>query len=181
MTYAVRSAVRQAVSWVGANPALAAGALLAAVLVVSLAMYLVTGTERVRRVIFFPDPESHKLVGEEHFVPRVRGSEENMRMVVKELLLGPASYELARLVPRSVRVRSVSLRESVLYVDFSTDLVLDIGTVPLGLAEIVQGVANNVFFNFPRLRGVYVFIHGQIPDLLGVDAARLAYSAGIVQ
>jgi hypothetical protein len=176
-----RAGIRRAALWVGGDPALAAGALLSAAFVLSLLLYLGTGTERVRRVLFFPDAESGKLAGEEHFVPRTRGTEESVRMLVKELLLGPASYELGRLLPRSVKLRSVSLRERVLYVDFSTDLVLDAAAAPLGLAEIVQGVANNAYFNFPRLRGVYIFVHGQIPDLPGVGGAGLAYRNDLVR
>ena len=53
--------------------------------------------------------------------------------------------------------------------------------VPLDLGTVVQGVANNAYFNFPRLRGVYVFIHGQIPDLPGTDTANLAYAKGLVR
>lgn len=176
-----RSGVRRAALWVGGNPALAAGALLCSVFALSLLLYLGTGSERVRRVLFFPDAATGKLAGEEHFVPRTRGTEESVRMLVKELLLGPASYELGRLLPRSVRLRSVSLRERVLYVDFSTDLVLDEADVPLGLEGIVQGVANNAYYNFPRLRGVYVFIHGQIPDLPGTGGAGLAYKRDLVR
>lgn len=176
-----RSGIRRASLWVAANRALAAGALLSAVFVLSVLLYLGTGTERIRRVLFFPDSGSGKLAGEEHFVPRARGTEESVRMLVKELLLGPASYELGRLLPRSVSLRSVSLRERVLYVDFSTDLVLDEGVVPLRLGEILQGVANNAYFNFPRLRGVYVFVHGQIPELPGMDGAGLAYRKELVR
>lgn len=178
---AFRSRLRVAASWVSAHRAPTVAALLGGVLVLSALLYLVAGTERVRRVLFFPESESLKLVGEEHFVPRVRGQEESMRMLVKELLLGPASYELARLLPRKVSLRSVSLRERVLYIDFSTDLVLDASTVPLDLGTIIQGVANNAYFNFPRLRGVYVFVHGQIPSIPGMDASELTYASHLVR
>jgi hypothetical protein len=181
MLDACRSGLRIAAAWVAAHRALAVASVLGGVLALSSLLYLGTGTERVRRVLFFPDPETLKLAGEEHFVPRVRGQEESMRMLVKELLLGPASYELARLLPKSVSLRSVSLRERVLYVDFSTSLVLDASTVLLDLGTVVQGVANNAYFNFPRLRGVYVFVHGQIPDIPGSDAGNLAYAKALVR
>ena len=178
---AVQSFSRRALERVAANATLALVGLSAAVLLVSLAIYALAGTEQVRRVLFFPDPESHRLVGEEHFVPRVRGTEESVRLLVKELLLGPASFELSPLLPKSANLRSVSLRDRVLYVDFSTDLVLDLATVPLGLGQIIQGVANNAYFNFPRLRGVYVFVHGQVPRVEDVDASKLAYSRQVVR
>jgi hypothetical protein len=172
----LRWEVGRGVGWARRNRAPASASLLGALFAVSLAVYLVAGTERVRRVLFFPDPGTHKLVGEEHFVPRAAGAQESMKTLVDEILLGPASFELGALLPRTVRVRSVSLRERVLYVDFSAALILDAGSVPLGLAAIVQGVANDLYFNFPRLKGVYVFVHGQIPSITGFDAANLAYS-----
>jgi hypothetical protein len=171
-----RWAVGRGASWARRNRAPAAASLLGVLFLISLAAYVVGGTERVRRVIFFPDPKTHKLVGEEHFVPRAASPQESTKTVVEEILLGPASFELGRLLPQSVRVRSVSLRERVLYVDFSVALLLDAGTIPLGLADVVQGVANNLYFNFPRLKGVYVFVHGQIPSITGFDASNLAYS-----
>ena len=177
----VKSFYRRSRDRVAAHPTFSLAMLALAVLLVSLALYALAGTARVRRVLFFPDPESHRLAAEEHFVPRARGTEENARLLVKELLLAPASFELGRLLPESTRLLSVSLRDRVLYVDFSTDLVLDLATVPLGLGQIVQGVANNAYFNFPRLRGVYVFIHGQIPTLVDVDATSLAYSKRLVR
>jgi hypothetical protein len=176
-----RWALGRGASWGRRNRAPAAASLLGALFLVSVVAYALAGTERVRRVIFLPDPKTHKLVGEEHFVPRAAEAQESMKNVVDEILLGPASFELGRLLPQSVRVRSVSLRERVLYVDFSTALLLDAATVPLGLAGVIQGVANNLYFNFPRLKGVYVFVHGQIPAIPGFDASNLAYSPQFVR
>ena len=176
-----RELARSAFRRFAAAPALGLALLGACVLVVSVLAYAVAGRREVRRVLFFPDPETLKLVAEEHFIPRARGSEESMRLLMEELLLGPASYELARLFPSSVALRSVSLRDRTLYVDFSTELVLDLGKVPLDLSRIVQAVANNAYFNFPRLRGVYVFVYGQIPELDDIDATRLAYSRDFVR
>ena len=177
----VRDAVRRVALLVARSPAPALAGLLAFLLVLSVLLYTGYGTSRVRRVLFFPDPVSGKLVGEEHYIPRTSGWEEDARQLVRELLLGPSAYDLAPVVPRSVGLRSLTLADRIVYLDLSADLVIDAATVPLGLDKVVQAIANNLYFNFPRLRGVYLFIHGQIPVLAGVDASRLAYSREMVR
>jgi hypothetical protein len=163
------------------DPVVTTACVLAGVLAVSALLYAFVGTRQVRRVLFYPDLGTQKLVGEVHYVPRARGVEQSARALVKELLLGPAAYELGRVAPARVDLRALSVSDRVAYVDFSADLVLDAGEVPLSLGGIVQAVANNLYFNFPRLRGVYVLIHGQVPALEGMDAMRLAYSRDFVR
>lgn len=177
----VREAVGRLLRGVVRSPALALAALLAFLLALSLLVYAAEGTARVRRVLFFPDPVSGKLVGEEHFIPRARGGEQSARELVRELLLGPSAYDLAPVLPRTVGLRSLTVEDRIAYVDLSADLVIDAATVPLTLDKVLQAVANNLYFNFPRLRGVYLFIHGQIPTLEGIDASRLAYSRDMVR
>ena len=157
------------------SPPLLLSAALFVVFAVSLSLYAVEGASRARRVLLFPDAGTGKLVGEERFLPRTGDRQESVELLVKEMLLGPESIELGRVVPGSTLIRSVMVRDREAYVDLSADVVLDLAQTPLGLADTMQAVANNVYFNFPRLRRVKVYVNGQVPQMWGVDLSDLSY------
>jgi hypothetical protein len=143
---------------------LASAGLLAASLLISLLLFLLPGPLKSKRVLFFPRGETRKLYGETRFLPRQRSMEENIHLLLEEIILGPATPNSQRLVPQELEVESVILNQNTLYINFSREMIFAAASLNLTVAEMIQAVGNSVLFNFPRLKNLYVYIEGQLPD-----------------
>jgi hypothetical protein len=140
---------------------LAAAGLLLASLLVSLLIYLFPNSSK--RVLFFPLGEDRRLVGETRFLPRRKGLEENIRLLVEEIILGPATPNYQRVVPQDLTVQNVILVQNTLYLSFSKEMLFAAAELNQTVDEMIQAVGNSVLYNFPGVKSLYVFIEGQLP------------------
>ena len=154
---------------------------LVVVLCASVALFLVDGADRRRRVLFFPSVTSGKLIGEQRYLPAQRSAEREVELVVRELLLGPSTLAATRIVPRGTRATSVLVRDRTAYVNFSDEMLFPDASVKTSLGQMLQGVANTLYFNFPWLRDVKLFIRGQIPEIWGMDTDHLRWSKKLLE
>ena len=136
--------------------------------VFSLVFFLVVGRDDVKRTVFFPKatpndlPESSKLLGEVRFLPRQRTVEQNVRLLVEDLILGPVDMNHSRLLSQQTWVRGVIYERGNLYINLSKDIAeVSYGYIPL--EDQIQAIGNTVLFNFPGIRELYILIEGQIP------------------
>ena len=148
----------------------AIGAAFLAVFALSLALFLVSAAARVRRVLFFPSTttlapagKAARLVTEERFLPRHRDAERDARELVDAAMLGPARHGAARLFPPSASVRTLIVRQGVLYVDISAQAAIPDPLAPLPLAEAAAALTRTVRFNFRWIREVAFTVGGQEP------------------
>ncbi len=149
-----------------------AAAVLLLLFATSLTLYLVEGNKWQRRVLFFPSVNSGRLEGEVRYLPRKHTLEERVELLVEEAILGPIGPFHDRLLPRGVRVVSVVVRSGKGYVDLSSELVLgERGTVR-DWQRSIQGLANIVLFNFPRIHRLFVLVDGQLPGSGYEDGLR---------
>ena len=129
-------------------------------LVGSLLLYL-TDTDRMDfRVIFFPDESTGDWRGEERKIPHFASIEDAAYALIKEIILGPAKLRLMRALPKNTVLRSVLLREEILYVDFSDHLAVPENAAELSLETMIDGVKRTILYNFPSIEGVVVFVGG---------------------
>jgi len=140
---------------------LAAAGLLLASLLISLLLYLLPG--RSKRVLLFPIGQDRRLAGETRFLPRKKGLEENIRLLVEEIVLGPATPNYQRVVPQDLTVQNVILVQNTLYISFSKEMLFAAAELNQTVDEMIQAVGNSVLYNFPRVKDLYVFIEGQLP------------------
>ena len=152
------------------NHAVAAGAGAAWVLVLGFSLLMLqpasTGSER--RVLFFPEvpgigSPGLRLMGEVRYVPYRAAAGDDLRMLVEETILGPADHRAHRLLPRGARVISAHVEGATAYVNLSRHVLLAPTSVPSTGRERLQGLADTIRFNFPRLQEVRMFIEGQEP------------------
>jgi hypothetical protein len=146
---------------------LAGAGLLAASLLISLLAFLLPGSARAKRVLFFPQGEARKLAGETRFLPRRRSLEDNIELLLEELILGPATPNYLRVVPQDLEVQNVILKQGTLYINFSREMLSAAAAMNRTIDEMIQAVGNSVLYNFPRVKKLYVFVEGQLP---GEDA-----------
>jgi hypothetical protein len=154
--------VRFALSLDRNNLRLIFGILFVFLLALSLTLYFV-GKPWHPRVLFFPETSTGKLVGERRFLPPRSGLTPQIELYVQELLLGPSNPLLTRIVPREVRLRSAIARDGTVYVNLSREIIELQPGAPLSFDQSLQAIANGVLYNFPRVRGLYLLVEGQIP------------------
>lgn len=145
-------------------------AALAASLAVAIAFYIAFTPNRVERILFFPGAVERELAGEARLVPRTDDLESRVRMVVEELMYGPARIDRSRVVSQNTRSRSVIVRGTTAYVDLSTDILnTEEEALPLSLEESLAAIRHTLQFNFRSIDRVVITIGGEMlrqdPDI----------------
>jgi hypothetical protein len=134
-----------------------------AALGLSLAISLFFPQAAVERILFFPDDLRKDVTGEPRLVVRRSTLEGNIQQVLRELLLGPAQVQHKRVLPKRAGFRSAILREDVLYLDFSHEVLFGVDDVPLSFQAMLNAVGKTVRYNFPSVKEMVVTVNGQVP------------------
>jgi hypothetical protein len=127
--------------------------------ILALVVFLLT-EQWTRRVFFFPEVNSKKYAAETRYLPRGGSEVDDIRRLLEDLLLGPSNFGNAALLPPGTRLASAMLESGELYVGFSKEIY----QTESGLLiprEMLQGVADTLYFNFPRLKKIRFFIGGK--------------------
>jgi len=140
------------------------GGILCGIFVLSLVLYIFTGSSYVNRVLFFPAEGSLHLAGELRRLPKSARDEENIKLVVDELILGPVELSLKKLLPKHTTVRTCMLRDRTVYLDLSPELIVNTEGTELSVDESLFGIEQSIRFNFPGVERVIFFIDGEIYD-----------------
>lgn len=134
-----------------------------AALGLSLVLYILFPQGVVERALFFPDDLQKRITGESRLVVRRQGLEQSIEQVLRELLLGPAQIHHKRALPKRAGFRSVILRNDVLYVDFTHEVLFGVDDVPLSFAAMLDTVGKTVRYNFPSVKEMVFTVNGQLP------------------
>ena len=165
------------------SPALQVSLVVLALLIISLLLFYLRGSRRASRVLFFPESsfgrsfnerrgeQVDRLFAEVRRLPLRGSTEEDIRLLVEDLMLGPVDPMHVRLVPKETRLIGLICKRGALYVNLSAGVLADDVESELPLQRKLQGVANAILFNFPSLRRVHLFIEGQVPDFRSTGRA----------
>jgi hypothetical protein len=127
---------------------------------VSLVSYLASPFRGVSQIFFFPNAKTKLLEGELRYLPAKQDREEQAMALVAELLLGPRDTRHLPLVTQETRVKGMLLREGVLYIDVSDDILFsDYVNFPL----LEASVKKTVEYNLPFVDSVVMTIEGYVP------------------
>jgi hypothetical protein len=113
----------------------------------------------VRRTFEFFAYDGGKSVVEDRMFHKAAEREADIKAYMEELVLGPASVDLAPLVIKGVKLQSLMYRDGTVYADFSGDAALP---VPGGQSAIANFLAINrgIRRNFRYISDVKLFING---------------------
>jgi hypothetical protein len=114
----------------------------------------------VRRTFVFFARDTGKAGVEERFLPSMPCRELEVRQYVEETLLGPVSPESDPLFPRETGLKSLLLRDGIVYADLSMPAALPYSPGSdafRGLYVLYEGVRRNFGF----VRGIRFFIDGR--------------------
>jgi hypothetical protein len=135
------------------------GGLFFAILITSIFLFAFS-ENWIKRILFFPHVNSAKVIGEERFLPDLGNQKENILLLVDEIMAGPYKYGNLPVIPENTKIKSVIIHNDMLYVNFSKDIFNVNKLVLITPKEMLQAFANSVFYNFPNIKKVYVFIEG---------------------
>ena len=130
---------------------------------IAFVFFLLEGRSWINGVIFFPEPAQAGLSGEPRRIHRQETLEGNVRLLVREMLLGPMDIRHINIFPPNTRLRSVFVRGSAAYLDFSPEILFLDSQARLGFDELLAAVRQTVLYNFRQLADVIITINGQEP------------------
>ena len=139
--------------------------LFAAFFIVTLVFITFDADRRIERVLFFPDEEGRELHGELRRLPVRDDVVGNIELYINEIILGPVTIDLYRLIPQQVKLDSLLVDDDVLYLGFSENLITAAETVPMGFSGIIEGVEKAVVFNFPEIKEVKTAVGGEPAEI----------------
>ena len=129
--------------------------------VLSLVLYGVLPGNLVRTVLQFPGEISHELTPEARSLPFNWDTEHNTGLLVKEILLGPSKHDHLRLFSRDAELKTVLVRQGIVYVDLSKEAFNpdpDVLYSPVADLKVLKATLKD---NFSWISTVFVSIDGE--------------------
>ncbi len=145
-----------------------AGGVLAAVLALSIFLFLRYDSQWHRYVLFFPKYTDPGIVeGEVRGLRVHKDREKTLERFIHELMLGPGDVRYLSVMPKDGNVNTIMLRDNELYVDFSHSILFSDDEVPLTLEERFELMTKSIRWNFPDIKTINYTINGEVPvDLM---------------
>jgi len=127
----------------------------------SLTLYFIQDKTREKRVLFFSLINNSRFIGETRYLPNKLKTEDDIKQLIAEIILGPENENHFPVLPPNTEIKSVLLRDNVLYANFSYAVLKYNKNVKIGTDEKFQIVANTLIFNFPFIKRVFFYINGE--------------------
>jgi hypothetical protein len=115
--------------------------------------------------VFFADPDGETL---KSLKLRVRRStiENEIKEALDLLATGPPANDLSPTIPDGARVKSVSIKDSVAYVDFTSRLTEGHGGGSAGELITVYSIVDTATFSFPEINAVQILVEGKTVETI---------------
>ncbi|MDD6134157.1 MAG: GerMN domain-containing protein [Selenomonadaceae bacterium] len=144
-----------------------------------------SGTEKAAKKmnikVYYPDKQGMKLIVVKRTI-KADGSDKYTE-AIKSLLQGPRDKEQIAVIPKQARLKSVTVKGDVAYVDFSQDLVKKFTGGSTG-EEMLVGSVVDTLTEFPEIKKVQILVEGkEIETLAGhMDlSSPIARMAGLLK
>lgn len=144
-----------------------------------------SGTEKAAKKmnikVYYPDKQGMKLIAVKRTI-KADGSDKYTE-AIKSLLQGPRDKEQIAVIPKQARLKSVTVKGDVAYVDFSQDLVKKFTGGSTG-EEMLVGSVVDTLTEFPEIKKVQILVEGkEIETLAGhMDlSSPIARMAGLLK
>lgn len=118
--------------------------------------------ETMRLTVYHATKDAMHLVPEVHVVPK---NNHPAQTAVELLLADPKSRDLVRVLPPGTKVRSLTIKDHIAYVDFNDKLIKNNGG---GSATelLTVGAIVNTLTEFPEIEKVQILVEGQKVETL---------------
>lgn len=122
-------------------------------------IFFLLKTKTVCRTFIFPSVQNEKLIVEKRFLSK-NPSQGDINLFVDELLLGSGVERTKLLFTDGTRVKSCFLRNDILYLNLSDDLI-QMGNGVLDIEDGVELLKKNIKKNFPKVKTIQIFVDGK--------------------
>lgn len=112
--------------------------------------------------LYFATKDGAALVAEKREVSK---SDQPVQTALEELIVGPRTAELVKVLPDTSKVRKISIVDHVAYIDFNDAFVKDHWGGSAGEILTISAVVNTVT-EFPEIRSVQFMTEGKRMDTL---------------
>ena len=116
------------------------------------------------RTLFFVEPVSKAVVMEHRLIAEKHDLEQNLELLIKDELLGPALLVRDSVFPNGTRLNHIMLREGILYADLSSEAMFPSAHSGLNFKDSIRILEETIRFNFPEIGKIVVTIDGSIPN-----------------
>lgn len=110
--------------------------------------------------IYFYDEKSNELVFEKRTIPKYRNLTEKVKRLAEEVIKGPKSETLSRVVDQNTKVLSIEIDKDRVVISFSKDIKNRILSGVSGEAASLYSIVNTILGN-TSLRTVDILIEGK--------------------
>jgi len=138
------------------------GGLLGFALLLSLGLYLLLPGGLTRVVLNFPEEITAQTVPEIRYLPFNWDEEHNVRMLISEVLLGPARHDHQRLFSRQAEALSVLVRGSIIYLDLGKSSFIPDPDVLYSPQTSLDVLKKTVLDHFRNLSAIEISVEGQM-------------------
>jgi hypothetical protein len=111
-------------------------------------------------ILYFASADGQKLMAENRLIDECQSEEECLSSTIKALLEGPHG-DLVPLLPEQATLLNVTITDSLVVTDFSSELVAAHTGGTQSELLTVYGLADTVAVNFPHLRQLQVRVEGR--------------------
>ncbi|CEM63215.1 hypothetical protein DWQ65_11690 [Treponema phagedenis] len=129
------------------------------ILIIVLSLGYVTGTKRVRYLLFFQNLRNGNISCEQRYVP-VQKFEDPVTALVSELLLGPQNHDFLRFADPETQANSCFVRGSDLYLDLPASILAPKIKTP-DFHTVYELLKKNIFLNCKNVKQLYLYIDGR--------------------
>lgn len=126
-----------------------------------------TQVERYREItLYFASDDASGLIPEPRQIPAFEIETDGIRLALEELIRGPQRAGVG-MIPETVTLRSVFVREGVAYIDFSGDIIEDFVGGSASEYLLIASIVQTVSANFPDVKGVKILVDGKEVESIG--------------
>lgn len=139
-----------------------------------------TATETIGLTIYYANADAEYLVPEKHTVAK---NDHPARTAIEQLLTDPANKQLVRVLPATAKLRNLTVKDHIAYVDFTDKLIKDSSGGSTTERLLVSAIVNTLT-EFPDIHKVQILIEGRAVETLTghMDVSQpLSRSEGIIK
>lgn len=141
---------------------------------------LITKQETMRLTVYYATQDAMHLVAERHTVAK---TSHPAKTAIELLLVEPTDKQLARALPASAKLRNLTVKDHIAYVDFDEKLIK--GNVGGSATErLAVGAIVNTLTEFTDIHKVQILVEGKVMETLTghMDVSKpLSRSEGIIK
>lgn len=115
--------------------------------------------------VFFGDEDGVELKAEKRGVKKT-SVEEEIKEAIHILINGPENKTLTPTMPRGATLKGISIKDSTLYADFSSELQQGHQGGSTGEMLTVYSIVETIAFNFPSIKEVQILVDGKTAETL---------------